>query len=130
MMYSKSSNDVALGASKFSFSGNLPDSRLIEEDPKGSALSNLELISTLVVIFGSSTISLLIFDAAGDAIFVGLGTTSNMFAILFPFHGVPAGADVTFGCSCISSCSCILDSSGIFDYSCILEHSVVVVVSK
>jgi hypothetical protein len=92
-MYSRSSNDIALGIGKASFSGRLSDLSLVETDPEGSVLSEPEVITE-------------IFGAAGGAIFVGLISTSSTLAILFPFLGVHAGIDTIFGCCCAFEHSC------------------------
>jgi hypothetical protein len=113
-MYSRFSIGVVLGVGKFSFSNMLSSLCHVETDPEGSALSELEVISTLVAIFKSQTISSEIFGAVGDAIFTGLRTTFKTLAILFPFLGVLAGADATFDRFCTFDCSCIFEHSCTF----------------
>jgi hypothetical protein len=104
-----------LGVGSAILSGRLPDFSFDGMGSKGPALSKSEEISTIVVIFGSSALSLETFDGVGVATFEGLKTTSSRLAILFHFLGVLVGTDVTFGCSCT------FDSSGIFGSMPVLD---------
>jgi hypothetical protein len=115
----KSPVDIASGVGNVIFSGKLYFTCSFGLNSEGPALVRSGATLTSVAFSNSPALSLEILVVVGVAIFDGLRTTSRTSAILLPFLGVAAEADV------IRDSPCFIGELYSFGCCSVLELSVV-----